>query len=145
VVAVTVDSNGEPPIPSPDVLLTLLLLALKRGAQASNLLRHVPDLVDALCPERRFPVLDLSARAFEAEREIRAAIQTFDDCMAGFYTVAFGLDTTRRVSATMRLTTAGVNYLGVSNRTVTTKARKEEYFLPLAFALYERLRQHYES
>src|SRR5438477_4699918 len=122
---VAADTNSEPLIPSPEGLLALLLLAVKRGARASSLLQHAPELVEALCPERRFPGLDLSARAFEAERDIRAAIDSLDDNLAGYLLTVLALaPNTYRVNLTVRLETAGSQYFGIGVRMARSKKWK---------------------
>jgi len=100
---------------------------------------EVPELVENICPQHRYPGLDLSARAHEAEQEIRAAIASFDDNTADFFTAVLGLDTTRRTTATVRFITAGRKYLGRSESTTKRGDWKAEQLLRLAFALYERL------
>jgi hypothetical protein len=57
-----------------DTLHQYLRHSVRRGARASRLLRHVPEIVDLLYPTADYPHLSDFERAFNVENDIRHVI-----------------------------------------------------------------------
>lgn len=82
--------SGTPPL-DVDLLYRLLRRAPRRGARASRLLRHVPELVDLLCPPLAHPGLSVYDRALQAEKVIREAVEAIGGPAGEALTIVLGL------------------------------------------------------
>ena len=125
---------------TPEELCSLLVEAVRYGARAPELEKHVPDLVEKLCPHTRSAGRTVGERAIDAENQIKQAAGDLDDenlagCVLALLALVPG---TYRKGIGERCEIAG-RFLGVGPSTTTPKEFRRQVLKHLAAALYRRL------